>query len=142
VTILNNDTAEMVSSALRVTPLYVAEMVTEPAVGLIATLNAPAELNTGTLMLAGTVANAVLLLVSVTNAPPAGVGAVKKSVADELVVPVCTSDGSRKIESNEAVGCGGGGVVVSVVERVTPLYVAEITEEVVVVTGVVDTKVT
>jgi hypothetical protein len=49
--------------------------------------NAPVELKAGTVTVAGTVAMDVLLLASETVAPPAGVLAVKASVAEVLVVP-------------------------------------------------------
>jgi hypothetical protein len=64
------------------------------------------------------------------------------SVAEVLTVPVWTVAGLRVIESSAPPGCGGGGAV-TVMEavRVTPLYVPEITEVVVAVTGLVDTKV-
>jgi hypothetical protein len=85
----NNDCVVMVSTALRVTPLYVAEIVTSPAAdGLIVALNAPDELKAGTRTLAGTVASPVLLLDSVTKAPPTGVSAVNQIVTLVLVVPV------------------------------------------------------
>ena len=90
--------------------------------------------------LGGTVATEVLLLDSVTKAPPDGVNAVNQIVADDCVVPVCTVAGSRMIESSVAVGGGGaGGVTVIVTLRVTPLYVAEMTDVAVVETAVVDT---
>ena len=57
-------------------------MVAVPTTGLIATLKAPVELNPGTVTVAGTVAMEVLLLLRETVAPPGGVIAVKKSVAE------------------------------------------------------------
>ncbi|MEO7837345.1 MAG: hypothetical protein ABIS21_06860 [Acidimicrobiales bacterium] len=105
------------STADRVTPLYVAEMVAVPdPEELSATLNAPVELFAGTVTLGGTVARAVLALVSVTKAPPDGVNAVKEIVAEVWTVPVCTVEGLRMIESNAAPdgGGGGGGGVVTV----------------------------
>ncbi|MGI8675489.1 MAG: hypothetical protein ACR2JT_00960 [Nocardioidaceae bacterium] len=120
-----------------------AEIVVVPeADGLIATLNAPVQLIAGTVTLAGTVATAVLLLDSVTTAPPVGVAAVKYKVADVWVVPVCTVEGPSTIESRLVGVGGGGGVTVRVVVRVTPLYVAEINDVAVDVTGLVDTNVT
>ena len=65
---------------------------------------------------------------------------MKSTVTDVLDVPVCTIAGSSTTESMRAVGCGGGGVSVSVTERVTPLYVAEITADVVVATCAVEMK--
>jgi hypothetical protein len=141
VVIRNNDCAEIVSTALAVVPLYVAEIVTVPDTpGLIDALTEPCELNPATVTLAGTVASAVLLLDSVTTAPPAGVNAVKRTVTVVLAVPVCTVAGSRNTESTNAGGCGGGGVSVSVTDRVTPLYVPDTTADMVVVTCTVEMK--
>ena len=141
--ILNSDCEVTVSTAVRVTPLYVAEMVAVPAAdALMATWNAPVELFAGTVTVAGTVAMAVLLLANETVAPPVGVRAVNANVAEVLVVPVWTVAGLRLIESSAPPGCGGGGAVtVRVAVRVTPLYVAEITDVVVAETGLVDTNV-
>lgn len=111
--------------------------------GLIATWNAPVELNAGTVTVAGTVAIDVLLLASETVAPPVGVLAVNVNVAELLVVPVWTVEGLNVIDASEPPGCGGGGgVTVTVADRLTPLYVAEITDVAVVETGLVDTKFT
>jgi hypothetical protein len=111
-----------VRTALRVTPLYVAEMVAVPtADDRIVTGNAPVELNPGTVTLAGTVATLVLLLLRETVAPSGAVFVVKKRVAEEKVDPVCTRDGVREIESSWPPGCGGGGAVtVSAAVLVTP----------------------
>jgi hypothetical protein len=118
-------------------------MVAVPtADALIATWNAPVELLAGTVTVAGTVAIDVLLLASETVAPPVGVSAVNASVAEVLVVPVWTVAGLKLIESSAPPGCGGGGAVtVMVAVRVTPLYVAEITDVVVAGTGLVETNV-
>lgn len=108
---------------------------------LIATWNAPVELLAGTVTVAGTVAMDVLLLASETVAPPVGVRAVNANVADVLRVPVCTVEGLRVIESSAPPGCGGGGgVTVMGAVRVTPLYIAEITDVALAVTGLVDTN--
>src|SRR5688500_17826968 len=102
-------------------------MLAEPAApGLMVTGKAPVELLAGTVTVAGTVAIDVLLLASATCAPPVGVSAVKKRVAEVCVVPVCTVAGLSEIESS-APPCCGGGVTVTVVVRVPPLYVAETT---------------
>src|SRR5918995_6290790 len=108
-------------------------MVAVPAAdGLIDTSNAPVELLAGTVIVAGTVAMEVLLLASDTVAPPVGVRAVNVKVAEVRTVPVWTVAGLRERESSTAPGCGGGGAVtVMVAVRVTPLYVAEITDVVV-----------
>src|SRR3989442_5390164 len=62
-----------VSVAVRVTPLYTAEMVTgvDAATALVVTVNVVLVAPAGTVTLAGTVAAAVLLLVTATCAPPA-----------------------------------------------------------------------
>lgn len=110
---------------------------------LIETENAPVETFAGTVTDAGTEAMDVLLLASETVAPPVAVGAVNASVAELLMVPVWTVEGLKVIESSAPPGWGGGGAVtVRVADRVTPLYVPEITDVVVAVTGLVDTKVT
>ena len=71
-------------------------MVAVPtADALIVTGNAPVVTFAGTVTVAGTVAIDVLLLASVTVAPPVGVGAVNVSVAELKVEPVCTVDGLR-----------------------------------------------
>ena len=111
--------------------------------GLIATWNAPVELLAGTVTVAGTVAIDALLLASETVAPPVGVWAVNANVAEVPVVPVWTVDGLNVIESSAPPGCGGGGAVtVMVAVRVTPSYVAEITDVEVDATGLVDTNCT
>jgi hypothetical protein len=97
--------------------------------GLIVTGNAPVELLAGTVTVAGTVAIEVLLLASETVAPPDGVRAVNANVAEVPVVPVWTVEGLNVIDSSAPPGSGGGGgVTVMVAVRVTPLYVAEITD--------------
>ena len=138
--ILNSDWLVTVSTADRVTPLYVAEIVAVPdAEELIVTSKAPVELLAGMVTLGGTVAMDVLLLDSVTVAPPDGVRALKDKVADVRTVPVCTVEGLSEIESRVVVDCGAGGVTVMVAVRVTPLYVADTTEVVVDDTTLVET---
>lgn len=86
------------------------------------TWNAPVETSPGTVTDAGTAAIAVLLLASDTVAPPLATGAVNVRVADVLVVPVWTVDGSSVIEARAPPGDGGGGAVtVSVADLLTPL---------------------
>jgi hypothetical protein len=70
----------------------------------------------GTVTLAGTVAAAVLLLDSVTGAPPAGAGPLSVTVPVEELPPV-TLAGLRL--SEESVG-GAGGVTVSKAVWVPP----------------------
>src|SRR3712207_3111330 len=124
--IRNSDCDVTVSSAERVTPSYVAEMVAVPDPDeLIATENAPVELDAGTVTVAGTVARDGLLLASATVAPPAGVSAENVSVAEVWVVPVCTVEGLSVRLSSTAPEEVGAAVTVSVALRITPAYVAE-----------------
>ena len=75
----------------------------------------------GTVMEAGTVTAAVLLLENATTAPPLGAGAVSTTVAD-AVAPPSTLAGLRLTVSSVAVGAGGAGAVtVMVAVRVIPL---------------------
>jgi len=117
--------AVTVMVAVRVTPLYVAE-ITDVAVaetGLVDTNCTTTLLLTpsGTVIVAGTVATAVLLLENETTAPPAGAGAVSVTVVD-AVEPPCTLAGLMLTVSSVALGAGGGGAVtVRVAVRVVPL---------------------
>jgi hypothetical protein len=75
----------------------------------------------GTVMVAGTVTAAVLLLENATTAPSLGAGAVSVTVAD-AVAPPSTLAGLRLTVSSVAVGAGGAGAVtVMVAVRVIPL---------------------
>jgi hypothetical protein len=127
-----------------VTPLYVAE-ITDVAVaetGLVDTKFTTTLLLTpsGTVIVAGTVATAGLLLENETTAPPAGAFAVRVTVADDADPP-CTLAGLRLTVSSVAVGAGGAGAVtVRVAVRVMPLRVAEITDVVVELTALVATE--
>jgi glycine cleavage system aminomethyltransferase T len=95
----------------------------------------------GTVIDAGTVATAVLLLEKATTAPPAGAFAVRVTVADDADPP-CTVAGLTLTVSSVAVGAGGAGAVtVRVAVRVMPLRVAEITDVVVELTALVATAV-
>jgi hypothetical protein len=98
-------------------------MVAVPAAdGLMVTWNAPVELFAGTVTVTGTVAMDVLLLASVTVAPPVGVSAVNVNLAEVATVPVWTEAGLNEMESSAPPGWGGGGgVTVMVAVRVTPL---------------------
>ena len=75
----------------------------------------------GTVMEAGTVTAAVLLLENATTAPPLGAGAVSTTVAD-AVAPPSTLAGLRLTVSSVAGGAdGAGAVTVMVAVRVIPL---------------------
>ena len=111
------------------------------ATGLVDTKVGTTRLLTpsGTVIVAGTVATAVLLLVNETTAPPAGAGEVRVTVVD-AVDPPWTVVGDT-LTVSRAAGADGGAVPVTVrvAVRVVPLYVAEITEVVVALTVLVRT---
>jgi hypothetical protein len=104
--------------------LYVAE-ITDMSVaetGLVDTKLTTTRLLTpsGTVIVAGAVATAGLLLENETTAPPAGAGAVSVTVVD-AEDPPCTLAGLRLTVSSVAFGAGGGAVTVRVAVRVIPL---------------------
>jgi hypothetical protein len=72
-----------------------------------------------TVTLAGTLAAAVLLLVSVTTAPPDGAALLSVTVPVEACVPPTTLVGFNVSEESVAAG-GGTGVTVSVAVRLAP----------------------
>jgi hypothetical protein len=88
-----------------------------------------------TVTLAGTVARAVLLLVSVTTAPPEGAALARVAVPCELLPPT-TVDGLSVIAKSVA-GGGAVGSTVKVADCVTPPPDTEMVTTVVVVTAVV-----
>ncbi|MFW5471447.1 hypothetical protein ACOCJ4_15545 [Knoellia sp. CPCC 206435] len=108
--------------------------------GLVATKFTTTLLFTpsGTVIVAGTVATVVSLLVNETTAPPAGVGADNVTVV-EAEDPPCTVVGLRLTVSRVPAGGGAVPVTVKVAERVIALYVAEITTLVVELTELVAT---
>src|SRR5215472_5215828 len=83
---------------------------------LLLTVNVAEVAPAATVTEAGTVAAAVLLLVSVTTAPPAG-AAVPSVTVPVLPAPPVTVPGLRVIEAR-------GGFTISVDVLVAPLYVA------------------
>jgi len=86
---------------------------------LVATVNVAVVAPAATVTLAGVLATVVLLLESVTAAPPDGAAAVKVTVPVDEFPPV-TLVGFRL--SEERVGRGGAtGVTVSEADLVTPL---------------------
>jgi hypothetical protein len=93
-------------------------------------LRAPAR----TVTLAGTVATVVLLLDSVTMAPPVGAAVVNVTVPVDPVPP--TTLVGLTVTDN-SVGAAGTGLTVSTAERETPANVPEIDNAVEAVTGVV-----
>jgi len=95
-------------------------MVTEvdAVTALVATVNVALVAPAATVTLAGVLATVVLLLESVTVAPPDGAAAVKVTVPVDEFPPV-TLVGFRV--SEERVARGGTGVTVSEADLVTPL---------------------
>jgi hypothetical protein len=95
--------------------------VTEVAAltALVVTVNVALVAPAATSTLEGTLAAAVLLLESVTCAPPAGVGPLNVTVPVDDCAPPITLVGFSA--SEESVGAGGGaGVTVSAAVRLTP----------------------
>jgi hypothetical protein len=110
-----------VSEADLVTPPYAAEMliVVDASTALVLTVNDALVVPAATVTLDGTLATAVLLLESVTSAPPAGAAPLSVTVPVEDCTPPTTLVG---FSDNEAsVGAGGGaGVTVSEADLVAP----------------------
>lgn len=114
-----------VSAADLVTPPRTAEMVAAVAVvgALVVAVKVALVAPAGTVTLAGTLATAVLLLDSVTTAPPVGAAAVKVTLPWEVPPPVTLVGFSVKLLRLNAGGGGGTGVTMSVAVRLVPLYV-------------------
>jgi hypothetical protein len=91
----------------------------DAATALVLTVNIALVAPAATITLAGTLAAAVLLLDSVTCAPPVGAGPLSVTVPVEEFPPVTLAG----LSANEVrVGGGGGGdVTVSVADLVAPL---------------------
>ena len=125
-----------VSTAVREAPPKVPEIVTGVAAVTAVVviekfaLSAPAA----TVTLAGTLATVVLLLDSVTIAPPVGAAVVNVAVP-VLPAPPTTLVGLTV--TDDRVGAAGTGLTVSTAERETPANVPEIDNAVEAVTGVV-----
>jgi len=115
-------------------PLYVAEIVDDVllATGLVVTVNVAVVAFAATVTLDGTVAAAVLLLVSVTTAPPLGAGPFSVTVPVEEVPPV-TDVGLKLTE------LGAGAFTVNVAVCVALLNVAEIVDDVLLATALLVT---
>ena len=93
--------------------------VVDAATALVLTVNVALVAPAATVTLDGTVAAAVLLLESVTVAPPAGAAPLNVTVPVEEFPPVTLVGFS---DSDERVGGGGdAGVTVSEADRVAPL---------------------
>jgi hypothetical protein len=97
-----------VSVPVRVTPPKAPEMATDAdAVTVLdVTVNVPLAAPAAIVMLGGTVAALVLLLESVTTAPPDGAAAVSVAVPVAFALPPVTLVG--EIETDDSVIVGGG----------------------------------
>jgi hypothetical protein len=89
------------------------------ATALVLTVNEALVAPAATVTLAGTLAAAVLLLESVTCAPPVGAGPLSVIVPVEEFPPV-TLDG-LSVNEERVGGAGGAGVTVSEADLMTPL---------------------
>jgi hypothetical protein len=100
-----------VSVAVRVEPLYEAVMTidTLAETGEVVTVKSPVKPVDGTVVVAGTVATAGLLLESDTTAPLAGAGVLRTTVPKEASPPT-TVDGLMFIVDSVAAGGGAWGV--------------------------------
>lgn len=90
----------------------------DEATPLVLTVNVTLVAPAATVTLDGTLATVVLLLESVTSAPPAGAGPLSVTVPVEELPPV-TLVGLRVIEARVG-GGGGAGVTVSEADLVAP----------------------
>ena len=121
---LNVTVAVTVSVALRLTPLNEAEMSTAllALTGTVLIVKLALFFPAGTVTLAGTVATAVLPLVSVTTVPPAGAAALKVTVPVEGFPPATLVGLSATVES--VTGGTVGGKMVCSATWLTPPAVA------------------
>ena len=92
-----------VSVELRLTP-SVAVIVADAEVAtvLVVTVNVPLELPAATVTFAGTVATGVLLLDSVTIAPPDGAGPLRVTVPWDELPPVTVAGDSDSVDTDGA----------------------------------------
>ena len=102
-----------VSAAVRVPPLYVAEIVAAVVVAtwLVVTKTGTTRLLTpaGTVSVEGTDAIPGLSLVNATTAPPVGAGAVSVTVAEAVPPPWTVVGLMLMVSSDTGAGGGGGG---------------------------------
>lgn len=129
--------AVRVNTALRLTPPDAPPMVTDvdPVTATVLTANVALVAPAGTVTLAGTVARAVLLLVSATTAPPEGAALASVAVPCELFPPTTVDGLSAIVES--VTGGGAAGVTVKAADCVRPPPDTETVTTVVVLTAVV-----
>jgi len=121
-TVSGRSTGVTVSEADLVTPLYVPEMVTvvDVATALVLTVNVALVAPAAIVTLDGVRATLVLLLESVTVAPPVGAAALSVTVPVEDCTPPTTLVGFSV--NDERVGGGGAaGITVSEADLVVPL---------------------
>jgi len=118
--------------------LYEAEIVAEVEMRTtdVLTMKVALVAPAGTITLEGTLAAAVLLLESVTCAPPAGAGPLSVTVPVEDCAPPVTLVGFNVNEEREGAG-GGAGVTVSEAVLVMPAWDAETVTSVDVATALV-----
>jgi hypothetical protein len=111
---------DTVNVAVRLAPPYAPLIVTgvDAATDAVVTVNVALVAPAATVTLAGTVAAAVLLLVSVTTAPPAGAALVNVAVPVEPFPPT-TLVGLTASEAN--VGAPDDGVTINEVAAHAPL---------------------
>jgi hypothetical protein len=127
-----------VSEAVLTVPPKDAEIVTEveAVTALVVTVKVALVAPAGTVTLEGTCAVVVLLLESVTCAPPDGAAPLSVTVAVEDREPPTTLEG---LSPRDATVGGGGGITVSEAVLVTPPKDAEMVTDVEAVTALVVT---
>ncbi len=113
-----------VKTALLVAPPNEPEIVTgvDEATGCVVTVNVLLVLPAATVTLAGTVATAVLLLDSVTTAPPLGAAALRVTVPVEELPPTAVAG---LTVTEESVAEAAGGFTPSAAKRIVSTRVAE-----------------
>jgi len=129
---VDSEVRPTVRLAVRVTPPYEAEIVTEleADTGRVLIVKVALVAPSGTVTVGGTGATAVLLLDSITGAPPPGAGPFSVTVPVEMLPPT-TLEGLRERDD------GVARFTVRFEDRVTPPYVPEMLTTVALDTGMV-----